>query len=391
MSSAPPRSSQRTRTGLRSRSALSASPPRTAHSRAACRFSDSRLSRCHWQPRLSHQCRKNSPWASWRVARRSGVRRSATKLRIISRSRKRSVPSGVSSVTTSESAISSSRSSRASGSSQTVVAASALQPPRKTESAARKCWRRGASSRQLHSTVAWSERWRSSLWERGPERASAVKWVVSCSRSSASENARMREAASSMASGTPSKSFPSTIKSSWLRSVRAKSGRTARVRSRKSASAGLSCSAPVASGNGVRFSSCSPATPSVRRDVTSRLRSGRRASSSATLRAAPLSRSCSKLSKISSVFCSASASVSLIPLCKPSAARTRSCSPSGSTHSAKDTKAQRSNSGASRRATSTENRVLPIPPGPVRVTRRFVFKSSVSVAFSASRPKNAVR
>ena len=137
----------------------------------------------------------------------------------------------------------SSRSSvRSSERSATRTAASTVQPSAKTDMVASICCSASSSSPRLHSTVARSVRCRSGR-STGPA-PSASRRVPSRASSAFGSSNRVRAAASSMASGRPSRRRQISTTARALSSVSVKPWRTAWARSTNSCTAGSarSCS-----------------------------------------------------------------------------------------------------------------------------------------------------
>jgi hypothetical protein len=189
-----------------------------------------------------------------------------------------------------------------------------------------------------------------------------------------------------------------------LAAVSSKPGKTARTRWRKSSIAGDSAKTSLgigffASGRGSGGTGnwCSPPRRSGARLVASTVSPGHAPKRSATRGAAPMR--CSKLS-INSSICvpcrccfrvsrSVRPATSLIPIASARAEGRRS----GSFREARGTKATPSaNAPRKRSATSTASRVLPTPPGPVRVNRRTSTRCRrrATVVASSSRPIKGV-
>ncbi len=226
----------------------------------------------------------------------------------------------------------------------------------------------------------------------------------SCVKSSAGGKRRLRAAASSIARGNPSRRTQISATAAALSPARAKSGTTAWLRPTKRATASKPSNAS-SGGSGLREGSVRGGTPSScsarrcngSRLVASTLRRGAPSSSSATSGAA--SSTCSRLSSTSSssrpARCSASTTRSgRSPVSRrPSAAAMAGIKPAGSGTVARGTKKTPSaKSSTNSAATCSPRRVLPIPPGPVRVRRRTWGRQSRSrtAATSRSRPTRGV-
>ena len=208
----------------------------------------------------------------------------------------------------------------------------------------------------------------------------------------------MRAAASSMASGSPSRRAQMAATAAALSAPRTKSGRTAWARSMNRATASFAARparSPARCGSGRARGwtgySRSPARWRTSRLVTSTLRPEHRASSSWTTGAAGTT--CSKLSRTSSrrsaPIRSATASTrfrvpsSTTPRTVAMALGTSAGSPIGEspTHAAPAGYVPRAAWAA-----AMLSRVLPVPPGPVRVSRRVVARSRLTSATSRARP-----
>ena len=214
----------------------------------------------------------------------------------------------------------------------------------------------------------------------------------------------MRAAASSMASGRPSRRWQISATAGAVTLSIAKSGRTACARSMKSRTASY-CVTCSSVGGGCRRGRVSGTTGNSRsarmcngtRLVTRNVIPGQASRSWVSSDPAPVT--CSKLSSTRSVRFSASSARRKSMIFASPAGRTRSTDAmasgtrSGSTMAASSTNQTPSGkSSCTRRATCIESRVLPIPPGPVRVTRRVPGRrtSSATAVVSFSRPRNAV-
>ena len=201
-------------------------------------------------------------------------------------------------------------------------------------------------------------------------------------RSACGGSSLTRAAASSMASGNPSRWAQISATARAFALVTWKSGLTAWAREMKRATASY-CDNATRSGtcvglgtaNGGIANSCSPRTCRTNRLVTSTLSLGQAARRSAKCSAAPST--CSKLSNSSksclscrdacSRSCSGCPPVSLRPSVWAMAGTTNVESLMGARFTKKTPSAKRSLNSA---ATCKPKRVLPAPPGPVRVSRR---------------------
>ena len=218
----------------------------------------------------------------------------------------------------------------------------------------------------------------------------------------------MRAAASSIASGTPSRRRQISATAAALPSVRAKPGRTARARATNSATAGDAISSSSGTlagptgtlagsgsgGTGYSRSACSPSTVRLVATITT---PGQRASSAPRSRAAPIT--CSRLSRMSSQASSLSRSArassgehvpaSSAPTARATPANT---SPGWVTAASGTNAVPDPKRSASRSPTATASRVLPTPPGPVNVTNRTPGRASrpASSPMACSRPTSEV-
>ena len=201
-----------------------------------------------------------------------------------------------------------------------------------------------------------------------------------CARRRARSRAAARRGARRCARSAPGRRLASASR-----------GFSARARLTNSSTAGARASGEIAS-------SCSPATRSGERLVTTSFTRGDAASSRATSGAAPST--CSKLSSTSRTErparCAASASNGALALDLDRAerlgdARARPAPARRSPPAARSARRPRS-ARRSRRASSSPSRVFPIPPGPVTVSRRTPGSASSATAAStsASRPSSGV-
>ena len=269
---------------------------------------------------------------------------------------------------------------RAPSTSQTASAASSSQPPANTDSRRKSRFSLSLNSSWLHSIAALSVCWRAG--------ASTAPRVSKSSRSSrrpsraCGGSVRMRAAASSMASGSPSRRTQISATAGAFSFVTTNSGRMVWARCTKRATASY-CDRVAASGRcstsgswrGVTANSCSAARRSGARLVTTNLTSG------AAPRSGPMdgppATSCSKLSSTSRIRrllrCSVRDSSTVWPVPARTArvwaivGRIRL----GSAIGARLTKKTPSgNSSIASAASWSASRVLPVPPGPVSVRRR---------------------
>ena len=210
----------------------------------------------------------------------------------------------------------------------------------------------------------------------------------------------MRAAASSRARGTPSSVAQMRTTASTFSSVTSNSGDAARARSRNSRTAGDSSAVSTrtagegsGSASGCTSKTRSPRSLSSARLVTRKVVFGSSVNSCARRGAA--SRICSKLSSTSSIRRSPtararSATASLDPESRtPRASAIAAATRVGSvTCSSSTNDTSSSPRSAIRWAISMASRLLPIPPGPARVTRRTSSRSrsASTSATSACRP-----
>jgi hypothetical protein len=212
----------------------------------------------------------------------------------------------------------------------------------------------------------------------------------------------VRAAASSIANGRPSSRRHSSTTTPPLAWVRAKPGRTARARSTNNATAGEASSActgtPVGSAGSDSAAtgySCSAPNPSTLRLVAKIATPGQRANSSPRAPATPVT--CSRLSNTgsqrSSPSCSARASSGArVPArSAPTARAIPATTCSGRVTAARATNTMPAAKRSPRpSATATARRVLPTPPGPLKVTSRARSSSPPTSAISSWRPTNEV-
>ncbi len=244
-------------------------------------------------------------------------------------------------------------------------------------------------------------------WRAGRSYAPSVRSGNRCSSRASSvvgSSTRARAAANSMASGKPSRRTQIAATAALFVAVKRKSGRTAVARWTKSSTA-ADCANAVRSAyrsgagseRGWTGHSCSPRIWTADRLVMSIARCGHAASRSATTIAAAIT--CSKLSSRSSSrllrkypisvsrgFCPAT---SLMPNAWVIVGTTRAALRTA----ARETKKTPSGKASSRlAATSRLSRVLPMPPGPVIVSRRRSSRcmSARIAALSSARPMSGV-
>jgi hypothetical protein len=214
----------------------------------------------------------------------------------------------------------------------------------------------------------------------------------------------MRAAASSIARGSPSRRTQISAMVRALASVSWKLGLMARPRCTKRVQAAYCARTSLVGrcfrsgrGSGETANSRSPCSRSGARLVTSRCRFGQAANRSASLGAA--ASTCSKLSSSSrrecspSARCTSSSTVRAAVSRRPSAWAMAGSTRSGSLMAARGTKQTLpAKSGRKSRATASKRRVLPTPPGPVRVSRRTSGRRSKAVSWvsSCSRPSRGV-
>ncbi len=241
------------------------------------------------------------------------------------------------------------------------------------------------------------------VWCRfGPSRAPPVKMASRQPRRASricGDSSFIRAAASSIANGSPSRRTQISATALALVVVNWNSGLTACARWRKSATDG-ECASAAWSGRCARSgnsSVCSARTCNTSRLVTSTLSCGQDVSRSATCDAAPTT--CSKLSSSSSTCCCCNTSAMRAERGCPTSSRMPSAwamvgmTSKGSLMGASDIKkTPLTNTSRSSEATCRPRRVLPVPPGPVKVTRRTSSRrrSCPMVATSVSRPMSGV-
>jgi hypothetical protein len=277
-----------------------------------------------------------------------------------------------------------------------------VQPSTKmarVSSSGRSAW---SSRPTLHSTVARRVccRWGRST---APVPSASSDLASRPSRASGSSS-RVRAAASSIANGTPSRRWQISTTAQALSSVRAKSPRTARARSTNSATAGEACSSgtdmvvgSAGSGSGGTGYTCSARSPSTVRLVARMATPPQRASSSSRSPAA--SSTCSRLSRTSSQAPSPSCSTrasggASVPARSTPTARAMPASTSAGwvTPASGTNTAPAAKSVANRPPAANARRVLPIPPGPVRVTSRTSGQATrpATSSMAPSRPTSEV-
>ncbi|MCF6427235.1 hypothetical protein L2C96_33725 [Amycolatopsis tucumanensis] len=257
----------------------------------------------------------------------------------------------------------------------------------------------GAHRSWLQSISARSDRC------RGPAAGSvpASRWNRRSRRRTTSDtdNDRNRTAASSIASGSPSRRRHSATTAARFSGVTAKSGSTARARSTSSWTAGTWSRAPVpaaslSSGTASGASRCtrSPPMPSGSRLVARTRRPGSASSSRSTSRAVA-SRTCSQLSRTSSVLVPERWSTTRSTASRldwsgtPIAVATVGATWVSCVTLASST--TRTPPGRLvRSAAVIAVRVLPTPPGPVTVTSRWARSSASSCAKVWRRPTKLV-
>ncbi len=210
----------------------------------------------------------------------------------------------------------------------------------------------------------------------------------------------MRAAASSTANGSPSTRRQISATMRVVSSVRLKSARTADARCAKRMTQGFeaasaSASAAAGTGRGGTANSISPCRWSSSREVASTDSPGAASRSPATVRAP--SRTCSKLSVTSRSVLSRRCSRMTSSTGMSGASRSSNAEAMASgtragssimVSGAKYTPSPKR--GSSLSAAATASRVFPLPPGPVRVTRRERASSPEMSASSWSRPMKLV-
>ncbi len=208
-------------------------------------------------------------------------------------------------------------------------------------------------------------------------------------RISAGESTASRAAASSIASGMPSRS-----RQIWTMVSRSASSRSSSVRCERARSQNRSMQSSRTVNGWMRQTS-SPGQVSGIRLVARIATAGQRRSSVLARRLA-VSRTCSQLSTRSSArrrsrWRSTTASSSSSPGPAPMASAIATATSCGSDTDDRSTiHTPSGHDAASARPTSTARRVLPMPPGPTIVTSRRVAIRSRSPATSSARPTKAV-
>ncbi len=241
----------------------------------------------------------------------------------------------------------------------------------------------------VRSRAGWSRAPPVSRGRRGSSRASRA-WGA---------RRLLRAAASSIASGSPSSRRHTSATAPAFAAVRVKAGATAwaRVAKRRTAAEVAAWSGDAVAGSGSTSGGtgnwCSPATCRTARLVTSTVSRGQAIISPATVGAAAAT--CSNLSSRMSMSRRANEAARRSGSDRSPASRTPSAwaiagsTSAGSASGARSTNQTPSpNSSPRSAATSTARRVLPTPPGPVRVTRGTSCRSSRArtAASSPSRP-----
>ena len=273
----------------------------------------------------------------------------------------------------------------------TAHAAGRSNPPANTEHLASSVFSVSSSRSWDHATA-----WRSVWWRSRPRRdpTSSRNRSSSRSRNSVAVIDCMREAASSIANGIPSRRPQISTTAPASAPVSEIPGATAPARCRNRVAAGDSTPASTSSeGTG---HSCSSATRTPSRLVARIFTVAERARI-ASIRSAAASRTCSQLSNTNSRTlpsnAAATLSATLFPGCwvMPKTAATASGTAAGSvTAASSKTQTPSGNSSRSRPATSSARRVLPTPPTPVSVTNRCAVTASCTSASSDSLPTRLV-
>ena len=204
----------------------------------------------------------------------------------------------------------------------------------------------------------------------------------------------MREAASSIANGIPSRRAQISTTAPGSAPVSEISGATAAARCMNRVAA--AASTPLSTSSDGTGQSCSSATRKPSRLVARIFTVAERARI-ASIRSAAASRTCSQLSNTKSrdrpSNADATLPATLIPGCWviPSTAATASGAAAGSVTAA-NSKSQTPSGNSSARcpATSSARRVLPTPPTPVNVTNRCARTASCTSASSDSLPTRLV-
>ena len=305
---------------------------------------------------------------------------------------------GCASSTGSTSDVSTRRDSASAGSVDTRTAApiasavSRVTPPGKRASAPSRACSSSVSRRYDHSRVAFRLVWRAEPAARPPRSSMGARAMRACRSSTV--KACSRPAASSMASGRPSRARTMPATAALPAGSRGTGRRPWRARSRKSrppAEASTAATSPSSGGtsNGPMRTVTSAGRPSGSRLVVTTV-SRRHASSREATRSRAACRTCSQLSSRTSHGSSPTRSAIMAPAgrsptgWRPSAAAEASgtaaavCTPASAT-----TPVGRS---AVLPTSSTASRVLPTPPTPVSVTSPGRAQHAVRSSRSRSRP-----
>ena len=279
----------------------------------------------------------------------------------------------------------------------TVSAASRSNPPVNTPSRSNSCRSAGPSRSYDQSTAARSV-WCRSTAVRSPPVSRRNRWSKRRANSSGVRTPS-RAAASSMASGNPSRRRHSLTTAAVFSASSTKSGRTARPRSTNSRTASLlpiASTSPSSSGTSraTTITICSPGTFNPSRLVASTRTPGQVSSMFRTSDATGRLR-CSQLSSTSSSSFarrnSSSVSVTLMPSRGDNANAPASASGTPSTSRTPASSHHQAPSrypGAATAALWSPRRVLPTPPTPTNVTTRADASASTTSTRSASRPTN---
>ena len=245
-----------------------------------------------------------------------------------------------------------------------------------------------SDARRCHSPAAPAQQ---------PERSSSRCRICS------GDSTRNRAAASSIASGSPSRRRQIRPIVPWLPAVTVNPGRTSVARAGEQPDRLVLYRLPgprqvfgSVTGNGATATMCSPGTPSACRLVARTRSPGTAASRSATTPAHRSTR-CSQLSSTRSSCLSARWLITTLRAGRvdrsrrPSASATvcssnaRSCNAASSTSHTPSANARRTPA-----ATRSASRVLPTPPTPVNVTRRAVDSTLLASEISPRRPTKLV-
>ena len=230
-------------------------------------------------------------------------------------------------------------------------------------------------------------------WRDGRLMSPAARLRLCPRRASRAPGARIltRDAASSMASGSPSRRRQMAATSAALPGVTVKPGLTMSACCANSCAAAQAATSPAPAARGTSSGStgcsCSPCRCSGRRDVASTTRPGAADSNAATTPAAP--GSCSRLSRTSRAWRSCRCPVTIsaagrVPLTSRHSARVFHITSASRTAASGTKYTPCRKASASDEAAARASRVLPTPPVPVSVTRRTNGCRSLTLSRSTS-------